>query len=474
MKETTYPELPVMVVDDEAQALTSFELTLRSAGIANFICCQDSRDVMPMLTRREIEIMLLDLWMPHLSGDELLRRITVDHPDVPVIIVTGADDVDTAVKCMKQGAFDYIVKPVETSRLVSSVKRGIELRELHRENQMLKARVLSDQLSRPEAFADIVTDSPAMRSIFQYVEAVAPSPRPVLITGETGVGKELVARAVHTLSNRKGAFVPVNVAGLDDHVFADTLFGHKKGAFTGALEGRPGLVEQAAGGTLFLDEIGDLSPVSQVKLLRLLQDGEYLPLGSDIAKRSNARVVVATNQDLDAARNAGRFRKDLYYRLCGHRLQLPPLRERPEDLPVLLDHFLEGAAKSLGKKKPTPPDELLKLLGAYHFPGNVREMESMVYNAVSIHAAGKLSMDAFKSGIFKTQPGLDGPDAGPVDAVVEQTAFPDPLPTLKQVERLLVDEALRRSGGNQAIAAMMLGITRQALNKRLKKAVGSP
>jgi len=473
MKETTHPELPVMVVDDEAQALTSFELTLRSASITNFICCQDSRDVMPLLVRQEIEIMLLDLWMPHLSGDELLRRITVDHPDVPVIIVTGADDVDTAVKCMKQGAFDYIVKPVEKSRLISSVKRGIELRELHRENQLLKARVLSDQLSRPEAFADIVTDSPAMRSIFQYVEAVAPSPRPVLITGETGVGKELVARAVHTLSNRKGAFVPVNIAGLDDHVFADTLFGHKKGAFTGAMEGRPGLLEQAAGGTLFLDEIGDLSTVSQVKLLRLLQDGEYLPLGSDLAKRSDARIVVATNQDLEAARNAGRFRKDLYYRLCGHRLQLPPLRERPEDLPVLLDHLLEKAAKSLGKKKPTPPDELLKLLGAYHFPGNVREMESMVYNALSIHTAGKLSMDAFKSEIFKTQPGLDSHAAGPVDAASEQTVFPDPLPTFKQVELLLVDEALRRSGGNQAIAAMMLGITRQALNKRLKKSASS-
>ncbi len=469
MKETTYPELPVMLVDDEAQALTSFEMTLRAASMSHFICCQDSREVMSVLARREIEIMLLDLWMPHVSGEELLRQITADHPEVPVIIVTGADDVETAVKCMKQGAFDYIVKPVEKSRLVSSVKRGIELRELHRENQLLKARVLSDQLSRPEAFADIVTDSPAMRSIFQYVEAVAPSPRPVLITGETGVGKELVARAVHILSNRKGAFVPVNVAGLDDHVFADTLFGHKKGAFTGALEGRPGLVEQAAGGTLFLDEIGDLSAVSQVKLLRLLQDGEYLPLGSDFAKRSDARVVVATNQDLEAARNAGRFRKDLYYRLCGHRLQIPPLRERPEDLPLLLEHFLEKAASSLGKKKPTPPDELVKLLAAYHFPGNVRELESMIYNAVSIHTAGKLSMDAFKTEIFKTQPGLAGAAADAMEAASEKTVFPNPLPTLKQVEQQLVDEALRRAGGNQAIAAMMLGITRQALNKRLKK-----
>ncbi len=473
MNETTYPELPVLVVDDEAQALTSFELTLRSASMNHFICCQDSREVMPILARQEIEIMLLDLWMPHLSGEELLRQIRVDYPDVPVIIVTGADDVETAVKCMKLGAFDYIVKPIEKSRLVSSVKRGVELRELHRENQLLKARILSDRLSCPEAFNEIVTISPAMRSIFQYIEAVAPSPRPVLITGETGTGKELMARAVHTLSHRKGAFVPVNVAGLDDHVFADTLFGHKKGAFTGAMEARPGLLEQAAGGTFFLDEIGDLSAVSQVKLLRLLQDGEYLPLGSDLAKRSDARMVVATNQDLDTARSSGRFRKDLYYRLCGHRLQIPPLRQRPEDLPVLLDHFLEKAANSLGKKKPTPPDELPKLLAAYHFPGNIRELESMVYNAVSIHTAGKLSMNAFKSEIFKTQPGLADAGAGPVDAAGGATVFPEPLPTIKQVERLLVDEALRRSGGNQAIAAMMLGITRQALNKRLKKTSGS-
>ena len=469
MSETIYPHLPVMLVDDEAQALTSFELTLRSASMNNFIGCHDSREVMSVLSRQEIEIMLLDLWMPHVTGEELLRRISADYPDVPVIIVTGADDVDTAVKCMKQGAFDYIVKPVEKSRLISSVKRGIELRELHRENQLLKARVLSDRLSRPEVFAEIITVSPAMRSIFQYVEAVAPSPRPVLITGETGVGKELVARAVHVLSSRKGAFVPVNVAGLDDHVFADTLFGHKRGAFTGAMEGRAGLLEQAGSGTLFLDEIGDLSAVSQVKLLRLLQDGEYLPLGSDVAKRSDARIVVATNQDLEAARNSGRFRKDLYYRLCGHHIHILPLSQRREDLPVLLDHFLAKAAVSLGKKKPTPPDELIKLLAVYPFPGNVREMESMVYNAVSLHMAGKLSMEAFKAEIFKKQPALAEDTAEKANAPDEQVIFPEPLPTLRQVEQLLVDEALRRASGNQSIAATMLGITRQALNKRLKK-----
>ena len=331
------------------------------------------------------------------------------------------------------------------------MKRGIELRELHRENQLLKARVLSGRLNRPEAFADIITVSPSMRAIFQYVEAVAASPRPFLITGETGVGKELVARAVHVLSGRRGNFVPVNVAGLDDHVFADTLFGHKKGAFTNALEARAGLLEQAAAGTLFLDEIGDLSAVSQVKLLRLLQDGEYLPLGSDIAKRSDARAVVATNQDLESARNAGRFRKDLYYRLCGHRVHIPPLRERREDLPVLLDHFLDEAARSQGKRRPTPPEELHKLLAAYHFPGNVRELESMVFNAVSLHSAGKLSMDAFKSEIFRRQPDLAGEAPAAEPAAPGRVAFHETLPTLRQIEVALVDGGaapLRRQPGD--------------------------
>ena len=469
MNPGTCPELPILLVDDEAQALTSFEMTLRSAGMNHFIACADSREVLPVLARQEIEVMLLDLWMPHLSGEELLQKIAADYPTVPVIIVTGADDVETAVRCMRQGACDYIVKPVEQSRLVSSVGRAVELRELHRENQRLTARVFSDRLNRPEAFEEIVTVSPAMHAIFRYAEAVAVSPRPVLITGETGVGKELVAHAVHTLSNRRGAFVPVNVAGLDDHVFADTLFGHKKGAFTGALEGRAGLLEQAADGTIFLDEIGDLSPVSQVKLLRLLQDGEYLPLGSDVARRSTARVVVATNQDLEAARNSGRFRKDLYFRLCSHRIHIPALRERREDLPVLLEHFLEKAADSLKKKKPTPPEELAKLLAVYDFPGNVRELESMIYNTVSLHSAGKLSMDAFKEEIFKRQPELAAAAAPKEGELGGRTLFPERLPTLRQVELLLVDEALRRAAGNQAIAAAMLGITRQALNKRLHK-----
>lgn len=469
MADITSPNRPVLLVDDEEQALTSFEMALRSASLNNVIRCLDSREVIPLLTQQEIEIVLLDLRMPHLMGDELLPMITADFPEIPVIIITGANEVETAVKCMKLGAFDYMVKPVERSQLIGGVKRAIELRELQRENRLLKAHVLSDRIEHPEVFSEMVTCSRGMRAIFQYVEAIASSPRPLLITGETGVGKELVARAVHRLSRRKGAFVPVNVAGLDDNVFADTLFGHKKGAFTGAEQARGGLLEQAAGGSIFLDEIGDLSHASQVKLLRLLQDGEYFPLGSDMAKRSDARVLVATNQDLNTLQTNGRFRKDLYYRLCDHHVHIPPLRERMEDLPLLLNHFLEKASTTLNKSRPTPPEEILTLLSAYHFPGNVREMESMVFDSVSSHRSGKLSMDIFKSHIFQKPPAPNKEQPQQLQREGVSVTFSERLPTLKELEQNLVEEAMRRAGGNQSIAALSLGITRQALNKRLKK-----
>jgi transcriptional regulator with PAS, ATPase and Fis domain len=360
---------------------------------------------------------------------------------------------------------------VEKSRLVGGVIRAIELRELQRENKLLKAHVLSDKLEYPEAFSEIITCSRGMRSIFQYIEAISASPRPLLITGETGVGKELVARAVHTISGRKGGFIPVNVAGLDDNVFADTLFGHKKGAFTGADHARNGLLEQASEGTIFLDEIGDLSATSQVKLLRLLQDGEFFPLGSDVAKRSDARIVVATNQDLEERQVSGAFRKDLYYRLYDHHIHIPPLRDRKEDLPLLLEHFLNKASESLGKKKPTPPPELITLLSNHNFPGNVRELESMIFDAVSNHRSGKLSMDLFKRHIFREEQPIVTDSEQCLDEVDVPISFSQKLPTLKQAERFLVAEAMRRAEGNQSIAAMSLGISRQALNKRLKKAI---
>ncbi len=471
MTTTDYPHLPVLIIDDEVQALNSFETVLRSARINNCLQCQDSREVISLLQKQEIEVILLDLRMPHVSGEQLLPMITCEYPQIPVIIITAADDVETAVGCMKAGAFDYLVKPVEKSRLISGVRRAVEIRELERENRLLKSRMLSGGPEHPEAFSDIVTNSAAMRSVFQYVEAIAISPRPVMITGETGVGKEMIARAIHTLSNRPGEFVSVNLAGLDRSVFADTLFGHKKGAFTGADQPRSGLVEQAVGGTLFLDEIGDVDADLQVKLLRLLQEGEYFPLGSDVAKRSEARIVVATNKDPELLQDARNFRKDLYYRLCGHQVHIPPLRNRREDIPLLTEYFLEKASAALNKKKPTTPAELLNLLASYHFPGNVRELQAMIWDAVTYHRSGKLSLKIFKSHIkpehlqpeSETTPAAEGDE--------RLISFASQLPTLKQAENILITEALKRSGGNQAVAALNLGISRQALNRRLNRSM---
>jgi len=466
MKVSLYPSLPVLMVDDEAQALDSFETALLLASINNIIRCQDSRDVMGLLSGQEIEVMLLDLSMPHISGEELLSLVTRDFPEVPVIIITGLNDVETAVACMKSGAFDYMVKPVEKSRLISGVKRAIELRELQRENRLLKAHVLSDQLEHPEVFSEIITDSGTMRSIFQYIEAISNTPQPVLVTGETGVGKELVARAIHKLSNRKGDFVPVNVAGLDDNIFADTLFGHKKGAFTGADQPRSGMVEQASGGTLFLDEIGDLSPTSQVKLLRLLQDGEFFPLGSDIVRHSDARVVVATNQNLQTLQESGKFRKDLYYRLRAHHVHIPPLRDRYEDLPILVDHFLQKASKELGREKPIPPRELFTLLVTYLFPGNVRELESMIFDALSREKSGKLSLEVFKTYIRQSE----SSETTDITKTPLPSSLKEKIETISHAtEKQMIIDALNKSHQNRTKAAKLLGISRRTLQNKIKE-----
>jgi len=292
--------------------------------------------------------------------------------------------------------------------------------------------------------------------------------QPVLITGKTGVGKELIARAIHSLSGRKGSLVAVNVAGLDDTTFSDTLFGHKRGAFTGADRVRDGLIEKAADGTLFLDEIGDLHPTSQVKLLRLLQEREYYPLGADVPRPTNARIIVATNRDLPALQASGTFRADLYYRLLLHRINVPPLRERQDDIPLLVEFFLQSAADELGKARPTPPPELFTLLCVYDFPGNIRELKAMIFDAVSRHESGKLSLSSFQE-ILQHPPSAEAADSVAAPSTTDTLyASLDRLPTLKESEKLLIQEALKRTEGNRTLSATLLGITRQTLHRRLQ------
>jgi transcriptional regulator with GAF, ATPase, and Fis domain len=345
-------------------------------------------------------------------------------------------------------------------------RKEAQLSDLVKENQILREQLSQRPLQHPEAFAGIVTESIRMRALFHQVEAVARSVQPVMISGETGVGKELLARAVHLASGRTGPFIPVNVAGVDDDFFSDTLFGHKRGAYTNAVTERRGFVETAAGGTLFLDEIGDLSLSSQVKLLRLLQEHEYYPIGSDTPRRSEARVVVATNQDLDALIAAGQFRKDLYYRLQAHNLRIPPLRERIDDIGPLLAHFVEEASIKLGLPTPRIPREIVTLLRQHDFPGNVRELEGIVYDAVAKATRGVLALEHFADKII-TRKTADSTTLLLAREDSQPVTFGDKLPALKEIGDMLVTEALRRTGQNQSMAARLLGVTQQALNQRI-------
>lgn len=470
MNQAKYPPFPVLLVDDELAWLHTLSLVLeRSAGINHTILCQDSREVMNILARHGVGLILLDYLMPHVSGCDLLSKIVLRYPHIPVIVITGVNEIKTAVECVQGGAFDYYVKGIEENRLLLTVRRALQMSELQQENLRMQDGFLHDRLEHPELFSHIITCHKTMRFLFQYIEAIVPSSQPVLITGESGTGKELMARAVHESSRYQRPWVPVNVAGQDDQFFSDTIFGHVKGAYTGADAPRQGLVTQAENGTFFLDEIGDLSPASQAKLLRLLQEGEYTPLGNDRWKHTNARIIVATNTNLKAVMESGRFRNDLYYRLCTHHIHLPPLRERLSDLPLLLNHFLEKAAHRLKKKKPTPPPELATLLSTYHFPGNVRELESMIFDAVSCYKSGKLSMDSFKAEMgrhVRSAADRNKTDADPLQK--SALVFSSPLPTINQAVHSLIREAMKRANGNQTIAASLLGISRPALSKRLK------
>lgn len=456
----------ILLVDDEPQLLHSASIVLRATGMPEVLTLQDSREVLPMLANREIGVLVLDLSMPHLSGKQVLENVAVDFPEVPVIVMTANNDLETAVHCMQIGASDYLVKPVDKNRLVASVRRALEMRAMRKELFSLKESLLGNSPHEPAAFADIVTQSPSMFAIFRYIEAIASSPQPVLVTGETGSGKELIARVLHRLSGRPGNLVAVNVAGLDDTIFSDTLFGHAKGAFTGADQIRDGLIGTTGEGTLFLDEIGDLSMASQVKLLRLLQEGTFYPLGSDRPKQSRARVVVATHCDVRRDVDLGKFRKDLYFRLRTHHIQLPPLRGRVEDLPHLINHFTEKAAQTLGKPVPNVPVALYQWLRNYSFPGNIRELEGMVFDAVARCQGNVLPLQSFKDAcdLETLSPSVETPQdfAGPAP-----NWLPERLPTLKEAEDVLIAEALRRADGNQGAAAALLGISRQALNKRL-------
>ncbi len=463
----TAQRLPlVLIVDDDADFLEEVRFVLLADKVCDVVTLSDSGAVLDELADGRYAVLFMDWIMPGLTGADLLPVVTQRHPTLPVIVMTGVSDVETAVRCMRQGATDFLTKPLDRPRLVSCLANALKLVELSSQNRRLQEYLLGDPLLNPEHFREILTNSEKLTSIFKIVETIAPFGFPVMITGETGVGKELFSRALHAASGLKGEFVPLNVAGLDAHLFEDTLFGHKKGAFTGANEHREGLIARAQGGTLFLDEIGDLTPESQIKLLRLLQEREYYRLGSDLLQKSSARIIVATNRNLELLMAEGKFRADLYHRLRYHRLQIPPLRERSEDILLLVDHAVTMAAESVGKAPPRVATELRILLTHYDYPGNVRELLNMVSSAVVANRSGVLTRKDFPELLLRDQGEIRIAEIRGSGQFSMHMVFPS-FPTMAQVENVMLREAFKITGKKQGASADLMGICRQTVKRKL-------
>jgi DNA-binding NtrC family response regulator len=436
----------VLVVDDDPGVRYTLREILASEGLA----VSEAGDGAAALARFEEEpapLVVTDLRMPVMDGMELLRRLSSRSPAPRVVVITAHGSERQAVEAMKAGAYDYFRKPFENEELLAVIRRAVESVRLAHENERLAGELA---LARTMVFA-----SEPMRRLAVLVARVAPRDVTVLVSGESGTGKERVAEAIVAASPRaERPFVRFNCAALAPELAEAELFGHTRGAFTGAVRARPGLFGEADGGTILLDEVGDLAAGAQAKLLRVLQEGEVRPVGEERARKVDVRVIAATNRDLGEEARRGRFREDLLYRLDVVHLVIPPLRERPEDVPVLARHFLARFAKRFGVSLPPAPDALVARLAARAWPGNVRELEHAIERLVALSPAEGLDLSL-----------LSGPAAGP-------SAGADPLPLKERVqayERGLVVEALRAAGGNRSEAARRLGISRVTLHDKLKR-----
>jgi len=445
--------LTVLVVDDEPSNLTSIEKIFQKDGM-RVKTAHGAREALDVLRQHRVDVVLTDLMMPAVSGLELLRAVKQMAPDVEVVMMTAYGTVETAVQAMREGAYDFVEKPLKRMTVVKTVRKAAERRSLTLENRELKQE-LSVLTGR-----DIVGSSPALRRVLDIALQAAPSSATVLVLGESGTGKELLARFIHQHSSRsQAAFVAVNCSAIPESILEAELFGHEKGAFTGAHVRREGRFARADGGTLFLDEIGELSPSVQVKLLRVLQEGEYEPVGGDTTK-ADVRIVAATNKDLRAEIAGGRFREDLYYRLNVIALTAPPLRTRREDIPLLVDHFIGVYCKKNCKSRLAVAREVLEKLLDYTWPGNVRELENVVERAVVLCKNERLALE-------------DLPDIVRDAEAAEPSTITFGVGTpLDEVERRLIRETLRHAKGDKSVAAQLLGISTRTIYRKLGELEG--
>ncbi len=443
----------ILIIDDDATFRLTLRATLEQAGY-EIHEAEDGRIGLQRLQEMVFDLILLDLRMKDMQGDEALRRIKEMSPAVPVVIITAYATVQTAVETLKQGAFDYLIKPVDMDALLAIVSKALRYYELESENQVLKERI-GEQFD----FSRILGRSKKMRDVLEVLTLAAPSDATILILGESGTGKELIANAIHENSPRKDrAFVKVNCAALAENLLESELFGHERGAFTGAVQQRKGRFELAAGGTIFLDEIGDMALSTQAKILRVLQEGEFERLGSSKTLKVDVRVVAATHRDLPRAIEEGRFREDLYFRLSVVTIELPALRERKEDIPTLAEHFLKKYAEKNQRLIKGFAPKTMDLLVRYDWPGNIRELENMVERAV-ILCRDEYIQPGCLPGQFQELAGNE--EAGETGV--------RPGHSIREVEKELILKTLEQTGGNRTRAAEILGITRRALQYKLKE-----
>jgi DNA-binding NtrC family response regulator len=448
----------ILIVDDDAGLLMSIRATLLIAGIPEPALVSDSRMVMDLLRRHDFHLALLDLIMPHISGMELLKQIKQEHPSIESIVITAVDEVSSAVSAMRYGAYDYLVKPLQAENLLMTMNNALERYHLRQGISVPTERQGFAALKNPGAFRDMVAEDETMAMIFHLAETAAATDYNLLITGETGTGKEMLARILHELSHRSSAtFVPINMSTLSKTLFEDELFGHAKGAFTGAIGERKGFFEAAEGGTIFLDEIADLDLPMQGKLLRLIEERELYRLGSTVVRNVDVRVIAATNRDIRKETREGRFREDLFYRLGTFHINIPPLRERRGDILPLAKHFLNVHAKKNRKEIHSIAPDLCDALMAYSFPGNVRELENIMASAVLFEKGRVLNLSSANN---------LAPFSGPSSNRAEWPV------TLAELEKTHIHKVLEATAGNRTRAAKVLKIGVRTLQRKLREESG--
>ncbi|MFH0788746.1 MAG: sigma-54 dependent transcriptional regulator [Pseudomonadota bacterium] len=441
----------ILVADDEASHRLMLKAHLKEEGL-EVIEASNGQEAIDLVSRHFYDLILMDIRMPVMDGLEALSRIKKISPAVPVIMMTAYGSINSAVEALKSGADDYLTKPLDMDELLLKVKKSLHYRQLEEENLLNRER-----LGMRFDFSSIIGKSPAMKELFETLTMVAPSDATVLLLGESGTGKEIVANALHQNSPRKDqAYIKVNCAALPETLLESELFGHEKGAFTGAMARKKGRFELADGGTLFLDEIGEMSPATQAKILRVIQEKEFEAVGGTKAIQVDVRIIAATHKDLETEVKEGRFREDLYYRLNVVPITIPPLRNRKEDIPLLAEHFLRISSQKNNRDIKNFEPRVLDDLVRYPWPGNVRELENIIERMV-IMSRGDLILIQDLPRDLKAPP----------DGEVEATRFLGS--SLKEIEKEVITKTLEQTEGNRSKAAVILGVTRKTLQNKIKE-----